>query len=117
MSKMICKCCHRSFETEKQKGYSCPKCGWIQNDKQEREANNSSGPNSVSLNKARELFFRHLGKQALMKARYIGESDPLILLNGKEYSVISVEKGWYRIIDETGEDYLYPPGAFEIYEE
>lgn len=48
------------------------------------------------------------------KVRYTGKSDPLVLLNGKIYDVLSVEKSWYRIVDETGEDYLYPPGAFEI---
>ncbi|MGN0666468.1 MAG: hypothetical protein ACI4KF_08075 [Huintestinicola sp.] len=50
----------------------------------------------------------------MMKVKYIGKSDPLELLNGKIYNVISVEKGWYRIIDETEEDYLYPPELFEI---
>ncbi|MBQ7516281.1 MAG: hypothetical protein IJS96_08375 [Schwartzia sp.] len=35
-------------------------------------------------------------------------------ITGKAYEVLSVEKGWYRIIDESGEDYLYPLGAFEI---
>jgi hypothetical protein len=56
-----------------------------------------------------------------MKVRYIGESDPLALLNGKVYDVIAIEEGWYRIIDEAGtyEDdeipgYLYSPKAFEI---
>lgn len=49
-----------------------------------------------------------------MTVKYLGESDPLALLNGKEYVVLSVEEGWYRIVDETGMDYLYPPGAFEI---
>ncbi len=52
-----------------------------------------------------------------MKVKYLGESDPLELINGKIYDVISVEKGWYRIVDETKEDYLYPPQAFEIVEE
>ncbi len=59
-----------------------------------------------------------------MKVRYIGESDPIALLNGKVYDVLSVEQGWYRIVDEEGEDdeqelqgYLYPPQAFEIVEE
>ncbi|MDR2693361.1 MAG: hypothetical protein LBB74_04005 [Chitinispirillales bacterium] len=33
---------------------------------------------------------------------------------GKIYDVISIELDWYRIIDESGEDYMYPPGAFEI---
>ena len=25
--------------------------------------------------------------------------------------------GWYRIVDESGEDYLYPPQLFEVVEE
>ena len=33
---------------------------------------------------------------------------------GKIYKVLSVERGWYRIVDDTGEDYLYPAGNFEI---
>ena len=47
-----------------------------------------------------------------MKVTYIGHNDPLMLLSGKIYDVVAVEKGWYRIIDETGEDYLYPPELF-----
>ena len=38
------------------------------------------------------------------------------LVYGKIYDVISVEKGWYRIIDESDEDYIYPPELFEIVE-
>ena len=50
-----------------------------------------------------------------MKVRYIGESDPLQLLNGKEYDVLSVEYGWLRVVDETEDDYLYPfEGNFEL---
>ena len=44
----------------------------------------------------------------------MGKSDPIYLLHGKVYDVISIEKEWYRIIDEEGEDYLYPPDIFEI---
>lgn len=51
-----------------------------------------------------------------MKVKYIGKSDPLTLMNGKTYDVISVEQEWYRIVDETDEDYLYPPDGFEIVE-
>ena len=51
-----------------------------------------------------------------IKVRYLGESDPLTLLNGKIYDVIE-EEGYYRIIDETGDDYLYDTNAFEIVEE
>jgi 7,8-dihydro-6-hydroxymethylpterin-pyrophosphokinase len=32
---------------------------------------------------------------------------------GKVYEVQRIEHGWYRIIDESGEDYLYPPELFE----
>jgi hypothetical protein len=52
-----------------------------------------------------------------MKVKFLGESDPLELTSGKVYDVLSVEKDWYRIVDETGEDYLYPPEIFEIIEE
>lgn len=51
-----------------------------------------------------------------MLVKYLGESSPIELLNGKCYEVLSVEDGWYRIIDETDEDYLYPPEAFELIE-
>ena len=27
---------------------------------------------------------------------------------------MSIEKDWYRIIDDSGEDYLCPPELFEI---
>lgn len=51
-----------------------------------------------------------------MKIRYIKETSPLELTNGKVYDVLSVERGWYRIVDDTHEDYLYPPELFEIVE-
>ena len=34
----------------------------------------------------------------------------------KIYEVISIEKGWYRIMTELDEDYLFPPKLFEIVE-
>ena len=49
-----------------------------------------------------------------MKVKYIGETMPLELTNGKIYTVISVERGWYRVVDDTGEDYLYPPDVFSV---
>lgn len=52
-----------------------------------------------------------------MRVKYLGESSMLALLNGKIYNVISIEEDWYRIIDETDEDYLYPPEEFEVVEE
>lgn len=54
-----------------------------------------------------------------MRVKFIGEDDPLELLNGKEYDVIEVdeESGWYRIVDETGDDYLFDPEDFEVIKE
>lgn len=49
-----------------------------------------------------------------MRVRFIGASDPLILQNGKVYEVVSIEKSWYRIVDETDEDYLFAPELFEV---
>ena len=51
-----------------------------------------------------------------MKIKYLGQTSPLELTNGKEYTVLSVERGWYRIVDDTDDDYLYPPDEFEIVE-
>lgn len=47
-----------------------------------------------------------------MKVKYIGKSQKYYLLNCKIYEVLSIEKGWCQVIDETGEDYLYPPKLF-----
>jgi len=51
------------------------------------------------------------------KVRYIGETISLELTHNKIYNVLSIERGWYRIVDDTGEDYLYPAGNFEEVEE
>ena len=36
------------------------------------------------------------------------------LIKDKLYDAIRVEKGWLALIDETGEEYVYPPEIFEI---
>ena len=51
-----------------------------------------------------------------MKVKWLGKTDFLVLTNNKIYDVISIERGWYRIIDDSGDDYLYPPDMFEIVE-
>lgn len=48
-----------------------------------------------------------------LKVKYIGK-DMVAMKHGKIYDVISIEKGWYRIMTEIGEDYLFPPEAFDI---
>lgn len=48
------------------------------------------------------------------KVRWRGQTEWLMLTHGQIYTVLSVEREWFRVIDDSGEDYLYPPDAFEI---
>lgn len=61
-----------------------------------------------SDSKSREKF--------TFRVRYKGKTEFLYFTHGKEYDVLSVEQGWYRIIDDSGEDYLYPPDLFKVIE-
>ena len=54
---------------------------------------------------------------ATMKVKYIGDDNPLSLRTGKVYSARILKMGWYGIIDESGEEYAYPPELFEIIRE
>ena len=49
-----------------------------------------------------------------MKVRWKGKTSSLMLTHGKVYNVMSIEKDWYRVVDDSGDDYLYPPGGFDI---
>ena len=52
-----------------------------------------------------------------MKVKYIGENgSELSVLKGKVYECLGKEKTWYRVVDETNEDYLYPIEGFEVVE-
>ena len=51
-----------------------------------------------------------------MKVRWKGETEFLVLTHDKVYNVLSIERGWYCLIDDSQEDYLYPPEKFEIVE-
>lgn len=51
-----------------------------------------------------------------MKVKYTGKSD-VSLTNGKLYKVIAIEDSWYRIIDNTDEDYLFSPDEFVVVED
>ena len=52
-----------------------------------------------------------------MKVKYTGTYYKVALEKDKIYEVISVEKGWYRIMTELDEDYLFPPKLFEVVEQ
>lgn len=47
-----------------------------------------------------------------MRKKFIGKTDAVSMINNKVYEVLSVEQGWYRIVCEEGEDYLFPPELF-----
>jgi len=51
-----------------------------------------------------------------MTVRFKEKTEPLMLTQNKEYEVLEISSGldWYRVIDDTDEDYLYPPECFEI---
>ncbi|MDO4662435.1 MAG: hypothetical protein Q4B36_04885 [Tissierellia bacterium] len=53
----------------------------------------------------------------MMKAKYLGNSEGISLTKDKIYEVLSFENGFIRIIDDTGEDYLYDPEKFAIIED
>ena len=53
----------------------------------------------------------------MMKVKFIGKPNKRVFLQDKIYEVISVERGWYRIMTELDEDYLFPPESFEIVEQ
>ncbi len=62
------------------------------------------------------LFLYNIGVDKV-KVKFIGKTESSTLTNGEIYDVLSVESGWYRIVDKTKEDYLYQPELFEIVEE
>lgn len=51
-----------------------------------------------------------------MKAKYVGDEEDRFfgMIRNKVYEVLSIEYGFYRVIDESGEDYLYPEEVFEV---
>ena len=54
-----------------------------------------------------------------IKGKDMPEPCATHLIDGKVYEVLEISKNlkWYRVVDESGEDYLYPPQLFEIVEE
>ena len=50
-----------------------------------------------------------------MKVKYIGP-DSVGMPYGTIEDVITIEKGWYRVMSALDESYLFPPNVFEILE-
>lgn len=54
-----------------------------------------------------------------MKVKFLGKGSPMTLTHGKIYEVMALEGEngrFYRIVDDTDEDYLYHKDDFEIVE-
>ena len=50
-----------------------------------------------------------------MKVKCISDNTFSISLTyGKIYEVIGIENGWYRIVDNTEEDYLFSPDYYAV---
>lgn len=49
-----------------------------------------------------------------MRVRFVGKSDEFCCINGRVYDMIGETHGYWRIVDESGEDYLYSPEVFEV---
>ena len=58
-----------------------------------------------------------MNEKSNMRVRYKGKTEFLVLTHNRVYTVLSIEKGWYRVVDDSGEDYLYSPERFEVVEE
>lgn len=56
---------------------------------------------------------KYIGKQ---KMNYLVEGNDIDLTPGKIYEVLEESKHDYLIVDNSGEDYLYPKSFFEIVE-
>ena len=53
----------------------------------------------------------------MVRVKYIGKKYlGTAFERDKIYTVISEENGWFRIMTELEEDYLFPPELFEIVE-
>ncbi len=48
-----------------------------------------------------------------MKVKYLGYGQSEFEV-GRIYDVLTIEDGWYRIMNENHDEELFPPKAFEI---
>ena len=56
----------------------------------------------------------YMKKNSVVRVKYIGEDNPLSLRYGKTYEARVLQKGWFGVVDETNEEYAYPPELFEV---
>lgn len=105
-TKRKCKCCGK-YTLDKNSIYDiCSNCGWESDLVQEDNPNFEGGANELSLNQYKKEYDKR--KKCIGKVKYVGKSFGVEgLTNNKVYDVVSVEYPFFRIIDDSGEDYLY----------
>ena len=52
-----------------------------------------------------------------MKVQFVYRENGVVVERGYVYEVLSVDNGWYRILDGDGVKAYYPASMFEIVEE
>ena len=59
---------------------------------------------------------KYIEMEVLAQYKYIGETNELSFINGKIYNCVGYDKehNMIRLVDETGEDYLYLIDDFEL---
>ncbi|MCT7764465.1 MAG: hypothetical protein N4R59_02165 [Lactobacillus iners] len=52
-----------------------------------------------------------------MEVKYLGNTEGISLTKNKIYEALDYEESFLRVIDDTGEDYLYDSEKFQVIEE
>ncbi len=60
---------------------------------------------------SRRPYLQQQSDGSLLEGSFAGEITSLTL--GKVYDVLQKEHGYLRIVDDSGDDYLYPESLFE----
>ena len=59
-----------------------------------------------------------MGVGSLMKIKCLFDvHNKRSLIKNKIYDAILLDKGMFALIDESGEEYVYPPNLFEVVDE
>ena len=67
----------------------------------------------MKINVYQSVDDTYVEMEVLDRYKYLGESDELEFINNKIYDCVGYENGMARLVDETGEDYLYSLDNFE----
>jgi len=54
-----------------------------------------------------------MARYVVCASKELGDVSGDDLTVGRVYEVLAAERDWLRIVDDSGEDFLYPAGCFE----